>query len=167
MDPIGQADPNRFSWQGKYSWSEPVIGSRREWKRDRFRLLIIGACLLPIVSAIAWARNVLSWLFVECLLGVALFAYVYFWVFSFFPRVIVLFDDHIAFVKSGSRGTTASLKVRYSDLKQVRTTIEGGIYLIELTPASGKAIALYSRSTNDVDALKRLIDQHSPAGKEG
>jgi hypothetical protein len=89
--------------------------------------------------------------------GVAIFTYTYLWLFAFFPRRIVLFEDRISIFRGGSRGMSASIKVYYSDINKIKVTPENGIYLIILTLASGKDVALYSPDKNGVDSLDGLL----------
>src|SRR5580698_7942724 len=104
---MGSPNPNRYSWQGIYSWGEPVVGSRREWKSDRWRFFKIGACLVPVFLVCAWIYGSITLRFVECMAGVAIFAYTYLWVFTFFPRRIVLFENRMSIFRGGSKATSA------------------------------------------------------------
>jgi len=150
-------DPNRYSWQGIYSWNEPVVGSRREWKSDHWRFGKIAACLVPVILLCALFYGSINWLFVECMAGVVVFTYTYLWIFTFFPRRIVLFEDRISIFRGGSRGTSAAVKVSYSDVKQMKVISENQIFRIELTLTSGREVSLYSRDTNPMDSLNRLL----------
>lgn len=141
-----------------YSWIEPVIGSRREWKSDRWRFLKIGVCLIPVFFVCAWVYGSITRQFVECMAGVAVFTYTYFWVFTFFPRRIVLYEDRISIFRGGSRGTSASIKVYYSDIQQIKVAPETKIFLITLMLSSGKDIALYSPDSKGVDSINGQLE---------
>jgi hypothetical protein len=162
---MGTQDPNRFSWQGVYSWIEPVVGSRREWKSDRWRFLKIGACLIPVFFVCAWVYGSITRQFVECMVGVAVFTYTYFWVFTFFPRRIALYEDRISIFRGGSRGTSASIKIYYSDIKHIKVAPETNFFLITLTLSSGKDMALYSPDSKGVDSLNGQLKEFRPSLK--
>ncbi len=150
-------DPNRLPWQGLYSWTEPVAGSRHEWKSDHWRFWKIGACLVPVFFVCAWVYGSITLHFVECMAGVAAFTFVYFWGRTFLPRFITLFKDKIAVMRGGSKYMSASIEVYYSEIKQMEVVSAGRFYSVKLTLASGKKIALYARDKRDLDALKEIL----------
>ena len=133
-----------------------MVGSRRDWKSDRWRFLKIGTCLVPVFVLCAWLYGSITLHFVECMAGIAVFTFTYLWVFSFVPRSIALYKDRIAIFRGGSRQGSAAIKAYYSDIKQAQVIPENGIYLVKLTLVSGKEIALYAREKNDLDALDTL-----------
>jgi len=91
------------------------------------------------------------------MVGVVVFTFTYLWIFTFFPRRIVLFEDRISIFRGGSRGMSAAINVPYSDVKQMKVISENQIYRIALTLASGREISLYSRDNNPMDSLNRLL----------
>lgn len=158
------SNANRFSsWQGVYSWIEPVAGSRREWKDDHWRFWKIAACLVPVFFACAWKFGSITLLFLKCMAGVAAFTYAYLWLFSFFPRRIVLFDDRISIFRTGSRGASAAITIDFSDIQEMNTTPESRMFHIKLKLISGKETILYSSDENSACQLDKLLRESNAA----
>jgi hypothetical protein len=151
------SNANRLSWEGLYSWNEPVAGSRREWKNDHWRFWKIGICVVPVFFVCAWAYGSLTLSLLECMAGITVFAYAYLWLLSFFPRYIVLFEDRISLFRSGSKGASAAIRIYFSEIKEMNVTSENGMCKIELKLVSGKEVILYSLDANSVSQLDKLL----------
>jgi hypothetical protein len=153
-------DPNRFEWQGIHSWSEPVAGSRLEWKNDRWRwakLALIPAVIFGVAafSHIPFSLKSTMWLFIISGLFVT-----YLWAATFFPRLIRLFEDRLVITKGGSR-SLAGTKTYYSEISEMRVTQQPKNYMVWLKMRSGKNVTLFSPDKKGIDQLNELLKDFS------
>jgi hypothetical protein len=153
--------PNESSGEVKCSWIEPVIGSRQEWKKDRWRFVKIGACLLVVLVVSYFVWGSFNRAYLECFGAVTVFIYAYLWLLTFFPRRIVLSDGYISIFRGGARGTTPSIKVDCLDIKKMEVFPDRGRYLIRLTKASNDTMDLYATNKSVVDMLDTALSNNS------
>jgi hypothetical protein len=140
-------------------WTEPIIGSRQEWKKDRWKFLIIGAGLLVIFIVVCLRCGFVNKVLLECFGAVTAFTYAYFWLFTFFPRRIVLGEDRISIFCGGARQTTAAIQIYYSEIRNVEVVPEGTRYLIRLATDSSKTVDIYATNKNIVDVLSAKVNK--------
>src|SRR5580693_8843187 len=136
-------DPNRFSWQGIYSWAEPIDGRRLEWKSDRWRFL--KPALIPgvIFGIAACSRVHFSLESTMWLLIISGFFVTYLWVATFFPRLIRLFENRLVISNSGGRSLSGAT-IYYSDIMEMRVTQQPKNYMVRFKMRTGKNVTLFS-----------------------
>jgi hypothetical protein len=153
-------DPNRFSWQGIYSWIEPVAGGRFAWKNDRWRWLRLA--LIPVVifviagfSHVPFSRKSIMWLLI-----ISGFFVTYLWVITFVPLLIRLFEDRLVITKGGSR-SLAGTKTYYSEILEMRVTQQPKNYMVWLKMRTGKNVTLFSPDKKGIDQLDELLKDYN------
>jgi len=92
--------------------------------------------------------------------GITVFICAYFWIYSFLPRRIVLYDDRVSIFQV-TKGYSAWIKIYYSDIRRMQVIADGKHYLIKMTLVSGKDIVFYAPDYNGVDALDNMLKGYS------
>jgi hypothetical protein len=149
-------DPNRFEWQGIYSWREPSAGNRLEWKNDRWRwakLALIPAVIFVVAafSHVPFSLKSTMWLFI-----ISGFFVTYLWAVTFFPRLIRLFENRLVISKGGGRSLSGTT-IYYSDIMEMRVTQQPKNYMVWFKMRTGKNVTLFSPDKNRIDQLDELL----------
>jgi hypothetical protein len=149
-------DPNRFSWQGIYSWTEPVAGSRFEWRNDRWRFLKLALVpgvifIVAAFSHVSFSPKSIMWLSI-----ISGFFVTYVWATTFFPRLIRLFENRLVISKGGGR-SLAGTTTYYSDILEMRVKQQSKNYMVSFKLNKGKNVTLFSPDKKGIDQLEELL----------
>jgi hypothetical protein len=155
-------DPNRYSWQGIYSWSEPICGSRLEWRNDRFRFVKLALIPSSIFGVAAFYKfwtsaQVVVWL---SIISGALVGYL--WLLTFLPRQVDVFDDRITFRRPLNRNVFG-ISIYFSDIKNVDLDTVGAIWRISLVETNGERAAFFTRDKEMANGIVQLINHRAKA----
>ncbi|GEM_PF-2647859 len=150
-------DPNRYSWQGVYSWSEPSLGSRLDWRGDPWRFLTLGLIPLTIFSVAGFCHLGFSLESVAWLGGVSAVFMVYVWLNTFFPRLIRLFEDKVIITRAGR--SLSGKNVYYANIRSIDIVSEKKNVIITLNLKAGGTVVLVSPDNVAPDRLRDLFEK--------
>lgn len=142
------------------SWIEPSsAGSRLDWKADRWKYPKLGLIPLTIFSIAALNHLEMSLTVIACLAGSGI-VIVQFWLLSFNPRRITVFEDCVEIMRCSGRGSNTRT-ISYSDIQRVEVGPYKKHYLVTLQLKAQQGVILVTPDVASADRIRDTFEKYN------